>query len=227
MLLRIGGDADIMDSNGNALQVVDEAVYLGGLVSCNGRPVCELTRRMGEAGRTFRTLQAVWKHANINRTRKIKIFEACVLSKLLYGLESAWLPRADRNKLDGFFARCLRKIYAIKPAFLSRVSNAEVLARASAKPLSTNLLARQLIYYGKIACRESSDLTRIIAFGPSGCKPRKWSMRKAGRPCLRWTSCVYAHALSVAGGKDEELERLLQAANQRAWRNAVNAYCFS
>ncbi len=126
VLLRIRGDADIFACDGTPLLVKDQAVYLGGLLSINGRPVAELTRRLGEARRSFSNLVAVWKHCNISRSRKFCIYEACVLSKLLYGLESVWLLQADRNRLDSFHAQCLRRILGIPPAFPSRVSNATV-----------------------------------------------------------------------------------------------------
>ena len=36
------------------------------------------------------------------------IFDSCVVTRLMYGLQSAWLNQAERRRIDGFHARCLR-----------------------------------------------------------------------------------------------------------------------
>ena len=64
----------------------------------------------------------------------LKTNEEClkivIVQKLLYGLEGAWINAAGKRKLDGFHARCLRKVLGVPHAYYSRVSNAEVLRRA-------------------------------------------------------------------------------------------------
>ena len=57
LFLTISGEELIVGSDGAPLQQNTEAVYLGGLLSTDGRPVAEVTRRLGEARRTFRNLQ--------------------------------------------------------------------------------------------------------------------------------------------------------------------------
>ena len=222
VLLRIRGDADIFGSDGSPLKVEDEAVYLGGLLSVDGRPVRELTRRLGEARQTFDKLASVWRHANLARQHKQRIFDACVIPKLLYGLETTWLLQADRQKLDGFYARCLRKLLGVAPSFVSRVSNQSVLCRFGVQPLSQQLLGRQLLYYGRLAAQSDDSLPRSIALEPSSIEPRSWNTRRrVGRPCLRWAACVYAHALRVAGGCQTNLKLLLESPQQVEWRSAV------
>ena len=56
--------------DGEAVRKVSSAVYLGGLLTNDGNPATELSRRMGEAGASFDALARVWKHANIRRERK-------------------------------------------------------------------------------------------------------------------------------------------------------------
>ena len=123
VLLKIRHDGELIGSSGSPVRASDTAVYLGGLISVDGRPVSEVSRRLGEAGRLFETLSAVWKHANLTRMQKQRVFERCVITKLLYGLESLWLLKADRDKIDSFYARCMRRIYGVAPSFISRLSN--------------------------------------------------------------------------------------------------------
>jgi len=123
VLLRLRGDEDVVGFDGKALQVKTEAVYLGGLINIHGLASPELGRRIGEARGVFRQLVAVWKHANIPLKRKYAMLDACVMSKLLYCLESLWILADGLKRLDGFFASCLRQIAGIKHSYYSRVAS--------------------------------------------------------------------------------------------------------
>lgn len=87
-----------------------EAVYLGGPLTCDGRALREVVRRIGEAGSVFRKLQEVWKHAGVTRTQRLM---SCVVSKLMYSLVSMWLLQSERERLNAFHHRCLRRILHI------------------------------------------------------------------------------------------------------------------
>ena len=200
ILLRIRGTLDIYGADGKPLAVKEEAICLGSLISADGRTPRELSRKLGEAQQLSQKLEAIWKHANISEKRKACIFEACVVTKLLYDLESMWLLQAARTRLDGFYAKCLRRIARILPAYFSRIPNQVVIDRFGAKPLSAQLLSEQVQYYKKLCAQDARSLTRQIALEPEGVAPRSWaSRRRVGRPCLRWASCVYAQALHVLG----------------------------
>ena len=109
VLLRLRGSQDITGFDGKPLRVKTGAGYLGGLISIYGLGAPELGRRLGEGAHVFSQLAAVWKHANIPLMRKYRSFESCVLSNLLYCLDSLWILTAGLRKLDVFFAARLRK----------------------------------------------------------------------------------------------------------------------
>jgi hypothetical protein len=127
--------------------------------------------------------------------------------------------------LDGFYANCLRRIQKIPAAFHSRVSNAIVLKNLDAVPLSRQLLGHQLKLFGKLAIARNENLGRHLSLEPGGVQPRRWNNRRnVGRPRLRWTSCVHAHALSIAGGSAVELQRLLRLPHQRQWKALIRKF---
>ena len=128
--------------DGNPIVQVREAVYFGGLVTCDGKAGRELVRRLGEGRRVFDGLEKIWSHAGITRSRKLQIYSACVVSKILYSMESLWLLQADRTRLDAFHYKCLRKILGIPCSFISRVPNAHVLEQSGGPMLSQLLLDR-------------------------------------------------------------------------------------
>ena len=105
-----GCPARIARPGGTLVEQKSSMVYLGGVLDATGSVSSELNRRLGLAQSDFKNLEKVWKHANIPQHRKIQIFDTCVGSQLLYCLHTAWLNKAELRKLDGFHARCLRKI---------------------------------------------------------------------------------------------------------------------
>ena len=154
------------------------------------------------------------------------VYEACVLLSLLYSLETVWPTKAERQRLNGFHARCLRRIYGTRHAYYSRVSNADVLQMASSKPLSNMLLAKQLHLLARIASRPSGDPVRDSVFdrGSFDLVQLK-EKRRVGRPRLAWGRCVYEHALKLAGSA-QNLGAMLAVVGTPAdtWKTRVRAY---
>jgi len=66
--------------------------------------------RIQKARGSFCKLRKVWLSTLIQKDTKIKIFNACVKSVLLYGCET-WLVTSEiRCKIQTFVNRCLRYI---------------------------------------------------------------------------------------------------------------------
>ena len=131
----------------------------------------------------------MWGHANIPRTKKLELFNALVVSRLLYGLSTLWLVTAQRRRIDGFYARCLRRLFAIPPAFISRVSNKAVYAKAGVNPLSEQLLLRQLSLLRKAAKASENDNTRRDVFvGECLESCVGTSVRRIGQSPQNWTT---------------------------------------
>ena len=86
----------------------ESMMYLGASLSADGCVDSEVARRIGAARADFRTLQRVWAHANLAVKDKVRIYEACVVSSLTYGLQAAWLPVAAETP----FGRLSRKMLA-------------------------------------------------------------------------------------------------------------------
>ena len=234
LVLRVRHDGRIVGAQGQGtigpqlwpLQEVDEAVYLGGLLSADGSPRHELTRRIGEAEACFQKLARIWRHANITKRRKQEIYEACVLSKLLYGLETTWLRKPERSRLNAFHIKCLRRIYGILPSYISRVTNATVLEEAGSLHLSTTLAKRQLLLFGKLARQPADSLPRRLVLKPDSIQSQGWTgMRRRGRPRQQWGPSVRQLAVTAAGGEQQLHDVLLRTADATRWRDVVTAFC--
>ena len=99
-----------MQPDGKEIQAKDSMIYLGSLLAADGGIDSELGRRIGLAQADFDTLQKIWKHSTLKRPKKLRIFEACVCTNLTYGLFTAAFTAKAKRRIDGFQARCLRKI---------------------------------------------------------------------------------------------------------------------
>ena len=189
--MRISTNAQVCCPSGEPIACVREAIYLGGLLTCDGRARHEVIRRLGEGRRLFDKLQKIWKHAGITRARKIRIYMACVISKLLYSMESIWLLKADRARLDAFHHRCLRYILQIRPSFISHVPNAYVLKTSGLALLSETLQQRQIALYVRIQNMPVDSYIRQLVCSPSGQPRIWWSRRGRGRPRQMWAHSVH------------------------------------
>lgn len=223
-LLSVRGPATLHLQDGNEIANNLSMVYLGGLLHADGKGDHELSRRIGLAAADFKSLTRLWRHSYLGTRRKIEIFNACVVSVLRYGLETVWLGKVARRRLDGFQARCLRKILKMPHAYYSRVTNETVLQTARCTKLSRRLFQDQLVLFGKIASGEH-DALRAAFFEESSLELVKADgPRTRGRPIHTWTGQTMKHALGAAGGSEKLKDILLVDANIDAWQRIVNRY---
>ena len=96
---RAGGVQKQLD--GNVIENVKEFTYLVHVIS-NTDEVCYTEHRVSRANAKFNELRNVLSDADVNLRSRRKILEACVRSRLLYGI-SAWAPKeAEVKKLEIF-----------------------------------------------------------------------------------------------------------------------------
>ena len=224
-LLRINHPGVVRAPDGSEIKTVDSLLYLGATLDKEVRHTSELARRIGAARKDFFSLAQVWKHAGISRQRKVQVYDACIVSNLLYGVETIWLNKGDKQRLDAFHYSCLRKCLGIPHSYVSHITNESVLQQAGGKTLSSRILIRQLALFARYARMEPSAITRQYLFADGTLEPRRWDGRKRrGRPRNSWVKSVHALALSLVGGQREVLQRMMlntsQARNE--WNNLVH-----
>ena len=180
----------------------------------------ELNKKLGAAWAEFCKLQKVWNHSSLTMGRKVQIYQAVVVSCLLYGLSSAWLNVAEGRRLNGFHARCLRKVTGIKPSFISRMSKTAVLKKAGQVELRRQLLKQQLLMYGRIARSSNEDVLRQLTFIPDATRPATGMyVRRVGRPRNEWSVMLDKEARKMHADPSAIINDHL------LWRRAVVAYC--
>ena len=142
-------------------------------------------------------------------------------------MHTAWLNAAEQRRLNGFYARCVRRILHIPPSFYSRETNKSVFGRAGVQPLSYQLLGWQLNYFAKLAREPTGNVLRNSVFEQNGYALRQHACsRKQGRPRTAWATAVYKHAVAAAGGEQQFVQFLQNdAGSRKSWQTAVRRYC--
>lgn len=186
--MHISTDSRIFRPTGEPIKTARGAIYLGGLITCDGKPTTEVTRRLGEATNIFKQK---WARASVGEKQTYIIYSGCVLSKLMCSLESLWLLKADRSRFYSFHCKCVRILFGIPHSFISRVRNSDVLQRASSTSLYEILRERQVALYSRIARSPDPSLIKHILCDSDGI-PNNWARRrKRGRPRQQWATFVY------------------------------------
>ena len=219
--LTFGTDTCLRRPDGTEIEENGKLAYLGGLISGDGRSDSELSRRLGLATADFQALQKVWSHSGISQRDKICYFNALVVSKLMYGLSTLSLAKAQLRRLDGFHARGLRRILKIPPAFISRVSNKIVFQRAGVLPLTEQLAKRQLSLLWKVAQSGTGGPLRRHTFVGNSLEPYiRHYIRKVGRPRTNWTELVLKDG-AVRFGSEAALLRCIRLSSEVQWKSRL------
>ena len=94
---------------GNTVPIQTQADYLGGKIKNTGDHKPELQHRISATWKTVRRLDLLWAKSRASINNKIRVYDAVIVNRIIYGLTSIPLSRADANKLDAFHMRGLRK----------------------------------------------------------------------------------------------------------------------
>ena len=194
----VNGQCRLLRPDGEHIPSRGEMEYLGSALSADGSSGKELSRRICMAKARFLEITAIWKHSSLGRRRKLQIYTSLVESKLLYSLATLCLNVSERRRLDGFQNRCIRQILGIKPSFISRVSNHDVLQQAHHVAASSLLEERRLQLLGNILRASEGSPLKTASFIPFTLHPAtERYVRRRGRPRKEWITDTMQAALQI------------------------------
>jgi hypothetical protein len=111
---------------------VESAMYLGNRLNKRGSIKEEITYQMQQVTITWKRLQTYWKATNASKRWQLLAYDAIIKSKLLYGLETAQVGKAELKRIDAFQIRGIRQILGKKHTFWDRsATNAHLFDLAS------------------------------------------------------------------------------------------------
>ena len=198
--------------NNEILEVTEQFTYLGSTITSNLSLDKEIDTRIGKAAGVMAKLsKRVWENKCLTKNAKLKVYQACVLSTLLYGSESWTAYSRQENRLESFHLRCLRRILHI--SWQDKVNNIAVLDQAGTLSIHLLLCQRRLRWLGHVRRMENGRILKDILY-----RQLKIGHRLLGRPMLRFKD-VCKRDMKLTGIDPNNWESLADDRNN--WRNAV------
>jgi len=169
--------------DGKDLQQVKEFVYLGGVVTEDGRCDADIKRRIGLTYASFSKLGNIWNSRSLPRQVKMKVFESMVMPILLYGSECWTMRREDERRISVAEMNWLRRILGVTKR--QHIRNEEIRKRLGREETAVDKVkARRLQWFGHVS-RMSGDRLPYLAL-----HTKLEGTRSRGRQRARWRDDV-------------------------------------
>lgn len=188
--------------------------YLGSTVTGSTSLDAEINSRIAKAAGVMAKLnKRVWNNSLLSERTKVCIYQACVLSTLLYGSESWSTYGRQECHLNRFHLCSLRCLLCIK--WQEQVPNTEVLHHADLFSIPSLLIQRCLHWLGHVHHMVPQRLPHEILYGEL-CD----GTCRAGRPLLCFKDTI-RHDLKAANINVTTWEDI--AVDRDTWRYSVKA----
>ena len=172
--------APIIHIDNYNLEVVSEFTYLGLTMSIDLSLEPEVSRRIGKASSVMSHLsKRVWENKKLTLNTKMKVYQACVLSTLLYGSETWKTYSVQERRLNSVYQCHLRTIMHV--TWKGHVSNHDILAKGKIPSLHVLISQRRLVWLGHVTRMEDGGIPKDMLYSKLclGTRP-------TGRPALRF-----------------------------------------
>ena len=146
------------------LDVADHFTYLGCIISSNRSLGSEINKHIAKAVSVMARLsRRVWFNKQLTSNTKLQVYQACVLSTLLYGSESWTTYARQENRLESLHFRCLCCILGI--TWQDKVTNTAVLGCAGSHSIHLLLCQRRLHWFGNMHRMGDGRITKDVLYG--------------------------------------------------------------
>ena len=199
---------------GQDIPYTNKFTYLGSVLCQDGGTSVDIQSRLNKARNAFMSLRSVWRSASYSTKTKLRIYQSCVLSTLLYGSECWRMTEQDLSKLASFHTANLRKILRI--FWPQKISNDQLLRQTKQEDIRTLVNRRRWRWIGHVMRKASNNIARIaMHWTPEG-------KRSRGRPKTTWRRTVEKRlrGLNYSWSTIEKL-----AKDRQGWKDFVAALC--
>uniref|UniRef100_K7EYP8 Reverse transcriptase domain-containing protein n=1 Tax=Pelodiscus sinensis TaxID=13735 RepID=K7EYP8_PELSI len=128
------------------LPSTDSFTYLGSIIRYDGGTKNDIQSRLSKARNVLRSMNNVWRATQYSVHIKLKLYQSCVISTLLYGSECWRMTECNCAKLSSFHTTSLRKIlYIFWP---KTISIHDLLLRCHQEDMTTIIMRRHWRWTG-------------------------------------------------------------------------------
>eukprot|EP00969_Alexandrium_andersonii_P314658 13900247-Alexandrium_andersonii.AAC.1 len=198
--MAVNSRADIFFSGGDPVPKAGVVKYLGIKIQATGAYSEELANRLASAASAFGMLKPLWA-SKVPLHLKIRIYEACVLSRLLYCVGANVYTASQIAVLQSRHVRYLRRLLQLPTTWGSikqgtqPIKNAEVLRRTRQPHMSALVKHQQALALGHLF-RSGKESPQSILTHNQHFAPRQiHGDRRVGVPRKRWFPMVVQDCL--------------------------------
>jgi hypothetical protein len=130
------------------IEQVKDFIYLGSVISEDGKSNSDIENRIKIANGNMRAFRRYFFSPRVNRQRKYRVLKTFFLGVVTYGCETWTLTVANKQKLDVWWMKQLRKCYGVTKK--DKVRNEKILKHFKTEKLSNIIEKRRWDYYGHI-----------------------------------------------------------------------------
>ena len=155
----------VVDGNNGIVTFCKEFRYLGSIINSEASDSDDVASRCSAARKVFGALsKKIFRNRSIRMKAKRGVYEALVLSLMLYGCESWALTNADLRRLESTHNYCVRTICGktLWHVRMHGLSMKDLFRRSKIAPLRDWLHCRQLQWLGHIARMDDSRYPRLF-----------------------------------------------------------------
>ena len=193
--------------DGKILEQVDKYIYLGHIITEEGKCEVEIRRRLEIARSNFMNMKNLLTARVLRLSTRKKLIRCYILSTLLYASETWAISQIMWNKIEAFemwlWRRCLRISYT------EHKTNIEVLETVGeSRKLKKEIIKRKLQYFGHLIRKEGVQ-KKLLDAEIEGSRGR-------GRPMTSW----FGNIKKWTGKSYEDLCALVK--DRRCWRRIIS-----
>src|SRR6218665_3678861 len=149
---------------GQTLEQVTEFIYLGGMITEDGRCTKDIKRRIGLASAMFGTMNKVWRSNNITTATKVKLYGTFVIPVMMYGSECWCLRKEDERRILVAEMSWLRRI--LGRSRTERIRNEVTRMELGQQvTLVDKIRRRKLTWFGHVTRMEGNRLPVVALYG--------------------------------------------------------------
>ena len=213
IIYNINNEEERVILNNQELKKVDDFRYLGSMMKSTES---DFERRRGLAYGAWNSMEKIWSAKHIPIKLKVNIFDASVLSILLYGCETWIITPKLEQRINSFATNCYRQMLNIKRVDKVKLDN--IYAQVNKRPLINTINKRQLGWLGHTLRRDKDEPTTILALYEPAVQH---GQAKRGPKSLTYTSQI---SKLITGAKSDMTSDQINAMAQdrNLWKRIIN-----
>ena len=137
-----------------------EFIYLGSKIDTSASATPEIKRRINMAMVSFAKLNRIWKAKSLSRRTKAALYQAIILSVMLYNAEVWPIRQQDMKALEGAHFRMMRRMM-IDKNYDEHISREELLSTFKLPTMSKLITRKRLRWIGHALRRKDGDRSKI------------------------------------------------------------------